>query len=157
MPDSTFSTDRDDVIQQRDAMAPGDKSALRRTGLGHVLIVEDSFDQSHALKDAFVRDGYEAVCCQPNAVRALAYLDEANVVFAVVDLDLGEGPQFVVAEALAEKGIPFIFITGYGDWIIPRRWDDVMRWQKPIDVVQVVSACDALLAAKGRPLRQSDH
>jgi CheY-like chemotaxis protein len=40
---------------------------------------------------------------------------------AVLDVNLGREKVFAVADALADRGIPFVFITGYEPEILPPR------------------------------------
>jgi hypothetical protein len=47
---------------------------------------------------------------------------------------------FPVAEALRARGVPFVFTTGYNEHIIPDRYKDVARYEKPFDPGQVARA-----------------
>jgi hypothetical protein len=46
--------------------------------------------------------------------------------------------SYPVADQLARDGIPFVFATGYEAEVIPRRFANVPRWEKPIDLQRVV-------------------
>ncbi|MBN8528788.1 MAG: response regulator, partial [Caulobacterales bacterium] len=41
---------------------------------------------------------------------------------ALLDVNVGGRQVFPVAEALAERGVPFIFSTGYGEAGLPDAW-----------------------------------
>src|ERR1700712_981828 len=59
---------------------------------------------------------------------------------AVVDINLGEGASFAGASALQNKGVPFVFVTGYDDLVIPAAFSNVPRLRKPVELRQVVRA-----------------
>ena len=82
---------------------------------GEVLVLEDNMvialDASDILKDF----GASKVHLASNVDSALALLDEKDIQFALLDVNLKDQTSLPVAEALAERGISFIFATGYGD------------------------------------------
>jgi DNA-binding NtrC family response regulator len=51
----------------------------------------------------------------------------------ILDIDLRGDKAFGLADELQRQGIPFVFATGYGPEIIPARFADVARWEKPFD------------------------
>jgi DNA-binding NarL/FixJ family response regulator len=63
---------------------------------------------------------------------------------AVVDINLGEGPTFEVASALAERRVPFLFATGYDRAAIPPRFNDAARLEKPIKGNDLIAAVKML-------------
>ena len=54
--------------------------------------------------------------------------------FAVLDVNLGRGDSFGVAEILVERGVPFAFITGYGKAGVRKDLQGAPVLQKPIDI-----------------------
>jgi two-component SAPR family response regulator len=52
---------------------------------------------------------------------------------AVLDINLRGQFVFEVADALVERGIPFVFVTGYERASVPDRFADVAMFQKPVD------------------------
>ena len=54
----------------------------------------------------------------PNVRAAIDAIDQQKVEAAILDINLGKENSFPVAHALKERGIPFVFITGYGDLIL---------------------------------------
>jgi CheY-like chemotaxis protein len=65
----------------------------------------------------------------------------------VLDINLGHGASFKLAEHLQENGIPFVFVTGYDADIIPPDFAGVERLVKPLQLRQVVEAISRLLQA----------
>ncbi len=59
---------------------------------------------------------------------------------AVLDLNLRGEMAFPVADALAERGVPFVFATGYDSAVIPPRYKGVTRCEKPIDAPKIARA-----------------
>jgi hypothetical protein len=52
---------------------------------------------------------------------------------AILDVNLGGDPIFPVAEALAARGAPFVFATGYGAGGLPESWRNRPTLQKPFN------------------------
>jgi ActR/RegA family two-component response regulator len=78
-----------------------------------ILTVEDAFLVGLQLKRDIESLGYEVLGPVPTVKAALALLDHPNLAFAILDINLGEGDSIAVAKALQDRGIPFVFITGY--------------------------------------------
>ena len=48
--------------------------------------------------------------------------------------------MFPLADALEARKVPFVFATGYGVQAIPMRYSHVRRFEKPLDLDQLVRA-----------------
>jgi CheY-like chemotaxis protein len=76
---------------------------------------------------------------------------------ALLDVHLGDVPVFAVADELARRGIPFVFLTGYGDtydW--PPAYADTPRLTKPARPAEVFDVLGIVMARGGpRPEAQS--
>jgi ActR/RegA family two-component response regulator len=84
-----------------------------------ILLVEDDVLFGMMLVDMFDALGF-AEPAQATAIEdALAILEAEPVAAALVDINLGETKGWPVADALAERDIPFAFTTGGGDVIPP--------------------------------------
>jgi hypothetical protein len=64
---------------------------------------------------------------------------------AILDLNLAGENTFSVAEALAERGVPFAFATGYGAGGLPGNWRDRPTLQKPFTAADVTRVLTNLL------------
>ena len=51
---------------------------------------------------------------------------------AVLDINLRDQRVYPVADALAARGVPFVFLTGYDAWVIPDAHVGVPRCEKPV-------------------------
>ena len=84
-------------------------------------MLEDNFivslDTTNILRDA----GFEKIETVANVKEALQCLDKNLPDFAVRDVNLSGGQtSFPVAQTLLEKGVPFVFVTGYGVEGVPQ-------------------------------------
>ena len=71
-----------------------------------------------------------------NVIALIGDLDEALDLLAhggfddiVVDVSLRRHRGIRIADQLQQRGIPFVFSTGYGAETIPDRLADVIRWE----------------------------
>ncbi|PXW64102.1 MULTISPECIES: GAF domain-containing protein [Methylobacteriaceae] len=106
---------------------------------GHrVLVVEDDYylatDTARALQGA----GAQVVGPCPNEEAARAALADAGPTAALIDINLGSGPSFILAHLLRQRNVPFVFVTGYDEGVIPQEFSDVERLQKPVELWRVV-------------------
>lgn len=79
-----------------------------------ILIVEDEPILAITLQDMLEDLGYEVVGPAFRIAPALALADGATIDGAILDVNMGEGDSYGVAARLAERGIPYLFATGYG-------------------------------------------
>ena len=114
-------------------MSTGPLAGLR------ILIVEDDYYLAADGQQALEAAGGVIVGPVAKAEQALPLID-GGIDCAVVDINLGRGPSYVVAAALAERGIPFLFATGYDAAAIPDLFRDVPSLEKPIEEAQLVAA-----------------
>lgn len=98
-----------------------------------LLIVEDEMLVSLLIEMTVRELGHEPVGCAHSVPDALTILDrqEPEIDAAMLDVNLGGRLVFPVAEALAERKIPFAFLTGYGVHGVPPRFAHVRVMQKP--------------------------
>ena len=108
-----------------------------------VLIVEDAVLLALELETGLSEAGAEVVGPAYELQEALNLLAQP-IDAAVLDANLNGLSVTPVAEALAARGVPFVFATGYGDTGAPMGFDaPVIR--KPYDVTQVAAAVSGLL------------
>ena len=83
-----------------------------------VLIVEDDWLIAMDLVDEVEAAGYRVIGPAHRVSNALPLVGNADV--AILDVNLKNETSYPVAEALAELGIPFVFLTGYEhDQLVP--------------------------------------
>ncbi len=104
-----------------------------------ILIVEDEFFVADSLRmcleslDVVVVGPVASVDAAIDLVASSDRLDGA-----VLDINLQGRKAFPVAEALAARGVPFVFVTGYGPESIPEQFTSAPRCTKPFQVAQLV-------------------
>ena len=78
-----------------------------------VLVVEDVAMLAWRVCDILAGAGAEVVGPVPDVSHALALLDGRGVDAAVLDMNLDGETAEPVADVLAGRGVPFLFLTGY--------------------------------------------
>jgi CheY-like chemotaxis protein len=78
-----------------------------------VLIVEDDAIIALDFEDAVRSCGVPNVRCAADTFEALQAIEARPPDFALLDVGLGSGTSFAVAERLDALGIPFAIVTGY--------------------------------------------
>ena len=117
-----------------------------------VLVVEDEALVSMLLEDMLTDHGCEVVGAASRLSQALDLVADETLDFdaAILDVNLGGDPIFPVAEALAKRGAPFVFATGYGASGLPDHWRHRPTLQKPFTHQDVGKAlAEAVTAHRG--------
>jgi len=101
---------------------------------GHkVLIVEDRYLIACEMADEVAKLGGEVVGPASDLDGAAELLADAPVDLALLDVNLEGEMVFPLAERLAGDGVPFLFLTGYDQDLLPDPWRDRPRLVKPVD------------------------
>jgi len=98
-----------------------------------VLIVEDEWFLANDLQTALKSLGADAVALVGDIDDASILLSGGGFDVGVIDINLRGHNAFGLADELQRQGIPFLFATGYSAEVIPERFADVTRWEKPFD------------------------
>ena len=80
-----------------------------------VLLVEDSMIIAMDGEEMLRQLGFANVVVAANVDAALREIGKAEPQFALLDYNLGDESSEAIAERLAALGVPFWFVTGYGD------------------------------------------
>jgi len=126
-----------DFVRRVDKAVPPSDAAIRIAPEdlqipGDVLLVEDNFIIALDAEDALRRVGAREVRTASNVVAALELIDERWPDFAVLDVNLGLETSFEIANRLLMLGVPFAFMTGYGESeSFPDEFAHVPRIRKP--------------------------
>lgn len=103
----------------------GDLNGLR------ILVVEDEAVISLLLEDMLLDFGCEVIGPAARLSAALDAVAREQVDLAILDVNVAGEPIYPVAEALAQRSIPFVFSTGYGSAGIRDSFRDRPVLQKP--------------------------
>lgn len=82
---------------------------------GVALIVEDNVIIAMEAEDVLRGFGFSDCRIAGSVDTAMEVLNAAEVSFAMLDVNLGKDTSAPIASALQERGIPFIFASGYGE------------------------------------------
>ena len=112
-----------------------------------VLIVEDESLVAMLLETILEDMGCTPVGPAATVDEGLRMVSEgAAVDAALLDVNVAGKQVFPIAEALRERGVPFVFSTGYGEGGLPDEWRGQPTLQKPFTEAAVR---DALMKAMG--------
>lgn len=118
-----------------------DASPNVRTPDRRVLVVEDDYLLADDLRRELGRLGIAVLGPVPTVAEALDLLAGPEAPdAALLDLNLGGELVFAVADALAARGVPFAFLTGYDRWAWADRYADAPRFEKPVDLGRAIGA-----------------
>jgi CheY-like chemotaxis protein len=110
-----------------------------------VLLLEDEPIIGFALEDMLIECGATTLFCG-SLEAARRALDSSQPDVAILDVNIHGERSYPVAEALASRGIPFIFATGYGDALHPPEFAAVPTISKPYRLLEVELALAAALS-----------
>jgi CheY-like chemotaxis protein len=112
--------------------------------LRRVLVVEDEMVVAMLVEDMIADLGYEVAGIVSRVDDAMKLVDSHDFDVAVLDVHLNGRLIFPFADALAERHIPFVFATGYGERGIPREHSNWPVLQKPFRAEDLKRALDRL-------------
>jgi CheY-like chemotaxis protein len=113
-----------------------------------VLIVEDEQMLVDYLAEAMAAEGAELIKPVATVNAALDVIANTPLDGVTLDLKLKGEMTLAVADTLAARNIPFIFLTGYGAADVPARHANVSRVEKPVTPGVVCRALEAAMAAR---------
>lgn len=127
-------------------MQPRTQADPRLTGL-HVVVVEDETLVALLLEEMLAELGCQVLWTAQRVGKALDLVAQSTPDAGVLDVNIAGDEVYPVAQALAARGIPFVFTTGYGTRGLHDCWRDRPIVQKPFQVEHLSSG---LLTALGR-------
>lgn len=111
-----------------------------------ILVVEDELMIRMLLEGMLSDLGHTVVAEAGGIDEALALAKETEIDIAILDVNLNNKPITPVADALAERGVPFVFASGYGQRGVPEPYRQNPTLQKPFQVEALAQAIDAALS-----------
>ena len=111
-----------------------------------ILVLEDEYfladDISRALRSA----GADVAGPVGDIDDALPILNGGGMLDgAVLDVNIRSDMVFPVAQELRARRVPFVFTTGYDKVGIAPQFQDVMLWEKPVDVASMIRGLTGLI------------
>jgi CheY-like chemotaxis protein len=111
-----------------------------------VLVVEDELMIRMLLEGMLSDLGHTMVAEAGSIEEALSLAKQAEFDVAVLDVNLNSQPITPVAELLVQRGVPFVFASGYGQRGVPDGFRQSPTLQKPFQIEALAQAIDAALA-----------
>jgi CheY-like chemotaxis protein len=102
-----------------------------------ILVVEDNFLTADSIQDLLEASGCEVIGPVATVAEALNYVIDTTLDGAVLDISLAGELSFPVAAALIERDVPFLFLTGHEDLVVPAQYRVMRRLEKPTDMRQL--------------------
>src|SRR5262249_24108691 len=99
-----------------------------------ILIVEDELMIRILLEDMLQELGYSIAAEAARVEEALEATRNTDFDLAILDVNLNGQTVLPVADALAARGTPFVFATGYGDRGLPETYRDRPTLKKPFQM-----------------------
>jgi PAS domain S-box-containing protein len=129
--------DKTDPAERAASARRGDKDATADIKLAisgnRVMIVEDEALVAMVVSESLSVLGCTVVGPFSRCAEALAAVDGDQVDAAILDVNLDGEMIYPLADILTARGVPFIFVTGYGAESIERRFAHVPVIQKPVE------------------------
>src|ERR1017187_7114902 len=110
-----------------------------------ILLLDDEPLIAMMVADWLTEIGCETVGPADTVAAALQLIEEAGPDGAILDVSLGSGNSFAVAETLRRRGIPFAFATGHGADKLALGFADSLILSKPFDFAAVKGFVSRLL------------
>src|SRR6201995_5739888 len=93
-------------------------------GAFRVLVIEDEMTIALSIEDMLIELGHEVIDLAMRLPQGLALAKGAEFDLAILDVNLDGRMSFPIADVLNDRGVPYLFVTGYGsagiDLVHPR-------------------------------------
>ena len=96
-----------------------------------VLLVEDEMMVAWLMEDMLIELGCEVLGPATCVAEALSIIEAVAPDAAVLDVNLGDERSFPIADALRARGVPVVFMTGYGKSSLPEPYRNFPLAPKP--------------------------
>ena len=106
-------------------------------GTPRVLVVEDEYLIRMLLEDMLEELGYALVAAVGTISEAREIATNGEFNAAILDVNLDGQEIYPIAEILAKRGVPFVFVTGYGERSLPEPYRGRPALQKPFQAEQL--------------------
>ena len=117
------------------------------TGEGRrVLVVEDEPMIRLLLDDMLADLGYTMAAEAGGLDEALTVAKQGGFDIAILDVNLNGQPITPVVDVLVDRGVPFVFVSGYARRGLPEAHSDTPLLQKPFQADALERALAALTA-----------
>lgn len=117
------------------------------TAAARLLVVEDEYLIRMLLEDMLADLGYDVAAAVGTLAEASEIAAKGDFNAAILDVNLDGKEIFPVADILTQRGLPFVFVTGYGEGSLPGHYRNRPALQKPFQAERLKVTLDGLLMA----------
>ncbi len=110
-------------------------------------MVEDEFLIRMLLEDMLTDLGYELVGVAGRVDEAAEMAQTKDFDLAILDVNLDGQDVYPVADLIGKRGLPFMFVTGYGGRGLPDNYRNRPTLQKPFQLDELKRMLAQLLPA----------
>jgi CheY-like chemotaxis protein len=122
------------LLENGDLMPSEQTQPNSATSQRRVLVVEDEIMIRMLLEDMLADLGYGIAASAGGLAEAVKLARDTEFDMAILDVNLNGDAVYPVAEVLMERGLPFVFSTGYGERGLPEPYRDCPMLQKPFQM-----------------------
>ena len=108
--------------------------------MARLLVVEDEYLIRMLVEDMLADLGYDVAAAVGTIDEAREFATNGDFSAAILDVNVDGEWIFPVADILAKRRLPFVFVTGYGERSLPEPYRDRPALQKPFQVEQLKNA-----------------
>ncbi len=105
-----------------------------------VLLVEDEAIIAMLLEDMLGDLGHKVIATAGRMEQATRLAAELPIDLAIIDVNLNGEQTYSLASIFSDRGVPFIFATGYGVSGLKKEWANVPTLQKPFQEEELAKA-----------------
>jgi CheY-like chemotaxis protein len=110
-----------------------------------ILVVEDEYLIRMLLEDMLTDLGYEIAGAVGTIAEASEIAEKAEFDLAILDVNLDGKEIYPVADILAARGLPFVFVSGYGEGSLAEPYRGRPALQKPFQAEQLETTLAGML------------
>jgi DNA-binding NtrC family response regulator len=112
-----------------------------------ILVIEDEFLVGLEIHSVLTEAGFGVVGPATTVPAALKHISQGDFDAALVDANLGGDSIEGVTAALADRGTPFVLLTGYSRKSLPPQLANVPLIEKPFDRRTIIDTVQRLCLA----------
>lgn len=117
-----------------------------QTPPARILVVEDEYLIRMLLEDMLNDLGHDVAASVGSVAEAREFAQDGAFNCAILDVNVDGQEIFPVADILAKRGMPFVFVTGYGEGSLPDAYRDRPTLQKPFQSDHLATTLTNLLS-----------
>jgi CheY-like chemotaxis protein len=111
-----------------------------------ILVVEDDMLIRLTFEDMLAELGCESVSTAATVDQAIGLIEAHTFDVALLDVNLRGATSYLVADILAELGVPYVFSTGYGEHFLRDGYRDRPILKKPFLYEQLAEILARLIS-----------